>query len=485
MLAEVPEASRPSELGQGIDDDDPIVRLAAVRALDVSGPGGRDRLLSRLNDPDAAVAAAAAARGLAFSDGNEPTNRMSALLEDVDPAVRRTAVEELALAPAEAVKELASGLVRDPDPDVRAAALDVLGSADPSAALGFAREALHDRHPAVQRAAGRILGSAPGQQTEVVLEALADPTTTDAAIEAVQRLNLNGDSDRVRAFIRSMSARATQDRVLAAAIPPDREDTGLLRDAVLDRGRSSARSALWAATLLGNRRAEMETAIENLDGASPAVAGALETLEAAGEPSLIRPLLTLWESDGHSSLGRDWLTEALHDEDEFIRRCAELVRAREEGGAMRDSLTALSSIERVLFLRKVTMFTDLSPKDVERVAQLAEERGYADGEIIAAEGEMGDELHIVIEGTIRVVEDRGGQDGEVARRRDGDVVGEMSLITREPRVASLVADGPVRTLRLGNREFESMLRERPGIAMAVMRVLAQRLTETRPQPVSS
>jgi CRP-like cAMP-binding protein len=42
-------------------------------------------------------------------------------------------------------------------------------------------------------------------------------------------------------------------------------------------------------------------------------------------------------------------------------------------------------------------------------------------------------------------------------------------------VASLLADGDVRTLRIGHREFEGMVRERPDIALAVMRVLAQRL----------
>jgi CRP-like cAMP-binding protein len=51
----------------------------------------------------------------------------------------------------------------------------------------------------------------------------------------------------------------------------------------------------------------------------------------------------------------------------------------------------------------------------------------------------------------------------------------MSIITRPPRVASLVAEGDVRTLRIGHREFESMIRERPDVALAVMRVLAERL----------
>jgi CRP-like cAMP-binding protein len=43
-------------------------------------------------------------------------------------------------------------------------------------------------------------------------------------------------------------------------------------------------------------------------------------------------------------------------------------------------------------------------------------------------------------------------------------------------MASLVAEGDVRTLRIGYREFESMIRERPDVALAVMRVLAERLS---------
>jgi len=145
---------------------------------------------------------------------------------------------------------------------------------------------------------------------------------------------------------------------------------------------------------------------------------------------------------------------------------------------MSPSPTAISVIERALILRQVPLFTELSPADLERVAQVAEERGYADGETIAREGELGDELHVVTDGVIRVVADLDGSDREIARRSAGDVVGEMSLITRDPRIASLVADGVVRTIRIGHAEFESMVRERPDLALGVMRVLALRLAES-------
>ena len=144
---------------------------------------------------------------------------------------------------------------------------------------------------------------------------------------------------------------------------------------------------------------------------------------------------------------------------------------------MAGSVATLSVMERVLFLRNVSLFADLPPADLERVAELADEQGFADGEVIASEGELGEELFIVIDGTIRVVQDHGGAERELARRTTGDVVGEMSLLRHAPRIATLLAHGAVRTIRLGHLEFESMLRERPGIAMAVMRVLANRVAE--------
>ena len=477
LLADMPAEARPAEVADGAADDDPLVRLAVVPLLDVSTNTGREKLLSMLDDPDPAVTAAAAARALAIPDGGRPESRIRELLAHRDHRVRRAAVEQLALAPPAKAAELASEALCDPDADVRAAALERLAAAAPDRAFDIAVRDLRDPDPAVRLAAGRALGGARGRGVDQVLEALQSPQTADGAVEAVRRLELDGDGDRVRAFILSAAGLARRDRELAASIPSDDETVRLLHDAVLGRGRAVARSALWAATMLAGRRGEMETAIENLDGPPDQVATALETLEAAGDPGLVRPLLALWEPAAPPAHREDWLTLAHSDDDEFIRRCADLVRARRQGDHMAGTVAALSPIERVLFLRNVSLFTGLSPQDLERVALLAEERGFADGEVIASEGELGDELYIVIDGTIRVVQDRGSTEHELARRATGEVVGEMSLITQSPRIASLVADGAVRTIRLGRREFESMLRERPGIAVAVMRVLANRLAE--------
>jgi HEAT repeat protein len=481
LVAGVPEQARPAETAEGTLDVDPIVRLGAVRALDRSAPGGRGTLLSMIHDADAAVAAAAAARSL---DDGASRNRLHQLLGDPDETVRRAAIEQLDLAPTDLVPDLIQELLADTSASVRAAALEQLARASADRALGPALAGFHDPDPVVRRAAGRTLGSAKGRPVEEVLKALDHPQTADAAVEAVRRMEIDGDVEQARDFIRSATTGAESDREFAAAVPSEDEGTRLLQEAVLDRGRRRARSGLWAATLLGSRRTEMETAIQNLDAAPGQLATALETLETAGDPAVVRPLIALWEPLVGAAKGAEWLSRALTDDDDFIVRCAEFIRANQEGGAVSGSIAAVSGVERVLFLQKVPLFGDLAPHDLDRVAQLVEERGYADGDVIAGQGEIGDELHIVVEGTIRVVEISDGSERELARRTAGDAVGEMSIITQKPRIASLVAEGPVRTIRLGHAEFESMLRERPGISLAVMRALALRLAEATGRPDS-
>ncbi len=477
LLADVPPEARPEQIATGLQDEDTIVRLAATRSVDIATAEMQDAVLALIGDHDPAVAAAAAARLLGATDDSRPERRLCHLLADPDDRARRIALDQLELAPPERAAPLAAGLLTDASGAVRAAALERLAAVDPRGVADRAAAAIRDPDPAVRIAAGRALGLADGHHMPLILEALGDPRCSDAAVEAIRCFEPNGDGELVREFVGSSAARAARDRRLAAAVPPGDDVAELLREALLERGRRVARSALWAAAALAPRRDEMQTAIENLNGVSQVSATALETIEAAGEKALVRPLLAMWEPLAAPKRDDAWLPLARHDDDLFIRRCAELARARLEGGPVPDTVEAFSLVERVLYLRKVSLFAELPVADLERVAEIAQEHGYADGEVIAAEGELGDELHIVIDGSIRVVQDRDGSEVHLARRSAGEVVGELSIITEEPRVASLVAEGAVRTVGLDRRDFESMLRERPDIALAVMRMLAGRLAQ--------
>ena len=137
----------------------------------------------------------------------------------------------------------------------------------------------------------------------------------------------------------------------------------------------------------------------------------------------------------------------------------------------------LSLMERILFFKRVPLFENLSPVDLKQAASIAEEELFSDGEEIAHEGEVGDVMFIIVSGEVRVCSVQDGKEMEIAIRKAGDYVGEMSIIGREPRMASLVAIGDVRVLCIDQKSFEGLLRERPDVSWSVIQVLSQRLKE--------
>jgi HEAT repeat protein/predicted MFS family arabinose efflux permease len=432
------------EFQSGIHDDDGRVRLATVRALE---PGQTSATL--LHDDDPAVVAAAGVRLLDGASRREASRRLAALLSDGDAETRLAAVRELASARPADASAFASDLLDDPSPRVRAAAVEALASAGPRATVRAALDAL----------------------------ASLDPVVGDAALRALDAVDLDGFEEQVRRVVEERSTQATTDGTTAASIPSTGEASDLLRETLLERARANALVALSAASVTSDDRRGVRVALDILrEGDVSQLANALEAVEVALGVRRARALLALWEPRAThvQAANSESLDTAANDPDPFIRACAELVRSEaREGDIMPRSVRSMSPVELVLLLRRIALFAGLTPPELERIAAIAEERSFSDGDVIGAEGDLGDELHVILEGTTRVARADGTT---IARRGNGDVVGEMSLITRSPRIATLIAEGDVRTVRIGHREFEGMVRERPDIALAIMRVLAERLT---------
>ncbi len=469
------------------DDASPSVRRLATRSLTGQvDERARGRLRAAMQDEDAGVVALAAA-SLA---GNDPAarERLRALATDADPSVRAATMTALAVAPADIGAPIAETAIADPTPAVRASALRALTTLDPAAARTPAIAMLHDPSAVVRHAAVTAAAIADGTVPALV-DALQQPASRDAALDALTHLDLDGRGPEVDDFAGAMLADAARDRDLADALTGEDDATALLRDAVLARGRAAGRTALRALSLTHLDGASLRAAVENLDAADRAQAAtALETLESTSAQTLVRPLTPLWDRSEPRHLGDagDAIERAARDADPFIAMCAELVvanatqarpAASTEGTPM-DVHTTMPAMERVLFLRKVPLFDELDPADLLPIAEVADEQVFADGDRLGAEGEMGDGMHVIVTGAVHV---RAGGD-TIAERGAGDVVGELSLITARPRMADLIADGDVRTIWITRRAFEGMVHDRPDVAIGVMRVLATRLAEHAPEP---
>ena len=164
------------------------------------------------------------------------------------------------------------------------------------------------------------------------------------------------------------------------------------------------------------------------------------------------------------------------DEDSWIRDCA-LFAAHTLGVIKMENIATLSLMERILFFRRVPLFANLSPSDLKQVAAIAEEESFENGDVLVQEGEVGDVMFIIVSGEVRVIASKDQKEVELARRKVGEYVGEIALISKQSRIATVVAVGTVHTLFINQKSFESLLRDRPDVSLAVIQVLCERLKE--------
>jgi len=126
-------------------------------------------------------------------------------------------------------------------------------------------------------------------------------------------------------------------------------------------------------------------------------------------------------------------------------------------------------------LTHVGLFHGLSRRDLTQVAEMAKGLDFAAGQAITEEGERGGRFYVLLEGQADVL-----VGGEVVNTlKAGDSFGEISLIDRQPRSATIVARTLVRTLSLSSWNFRPLLKEYPPIAEAVLLEMCRRLRDTQ------
>lgn len=98
------------------------------------------------------------------------------------------------------------------------------------------------------------------------------------------------------------------------------------------------------------------------------------------------------------------------------------------------------------------------------------------GTVLLREGEASRAVLVLASGTVKVVATGiGGHRALLAIRVAGDVLGELSVLDGRPHSATVVAMGPVELLRITSDDFGALLRDRPGVAYALLQVLSGRL----------
>jgi NTE family protein len=145
-------------------------------------------------------------------------------------------------------------------------------------------------------------------------------------------------------------------------------------------------------------------------------------------------------------------------------------------------MSPLSS-EWIPLLKKVFFFTSFSEEELGGILNLMQVVSLPKGAVLFRQGDPGDALYIIHSGRVRLMVTEHGQEHAAAYLGRGESLGEMTLLTGEPRPNTAVVDATAELLMLYRKDFEPLLKTMPSMAVHISRILSHRLVESsRPAP---
>ena len=125
-------------------------------------------------------------------------------------------------------------------------------------------------------------------------------------------------------------------------------------------------------------------------------------------------------------------------------------------------------------IRAIPLFRHCTKRELAKIAAIADELDLEEGTELTREGKPGREFFAIIEGEADVLMG----DKPINSLRQGDFLGEISLITGQPRTATVRATSSVRVLVITERNFRRLLEKTPEIQRKVLLSLAERVAAT-------
>lgn len=130
--------------------------------------------------------------------------------------------------------------------------------------------------------------------------------------------------------------------------------------------------------------------------------------------------------------------------------------------------------ETLAFLREVRLFKGIADPELGALAETLRERPLRQGQVLFREGEVGEEMFVVLRGSIVISKPVTGRVEQVlARIGPGDFFGEMSLFDRSPRSATIQADSDATLLALDREAMRRLIEQSPRAAAAFFHALVQ------------
>jgi CRP/FNR family transcriptional regulator, cyclic AMP receptor protein len=139
----------------------------------------------------------------------------------------------------------------------------------------------------------------------------------------------------------------------------------------------------------------------------------------------------------------------------------------------RASLIPMSPSSKTLDLKSIWLFSGCTSSELKKIRGSLDEVEVPKGKVLVEEGRIGLEFFVIVTGSAAVT--RNGK--TVATLGPGSHFGELALLDRRPRSASVVSETEMDLLVLSQRQFNGLLESMPAIARKMMAAMADRLRQ--------
>jgi CRP/FNR family cyclic AMP-dependent transcriptional regulator len=136
----------------------------------------------------------------------------------------------------------------------------------------------------------------------------------------------------------------------------------------------------------------------------------------------------------------------------------------------------LSTTDKMLFLRRVSIFSSLTLEQLRVLTSHLEDQHFLAGEVIFYEGDFSQELYIVVLGAVRIVKDyQGRHERTLGVLGSGDFFGEMAIFEGLSRSGTAVTSVESELLVLPPAKFKQTIYQKPDMAFEIFRELSARV----------
>ena len=139
------------------------------------------------------------------------------------------------------------------------------------------------------------------------------------------------------------------------------------------------------------------------------------------------------------------------------------------------ALPAVRLAERMDFMKGTELFASLPDSQLATLAKITSERLVEEGAVISSEGDPAREVYVIREGEVSILQSRDGAEEELRVCGKGTCIGEVAVLGKVTRSASIVARGPTRLIVLEEEQLERLLEAQPEMSRALLTLLAKRM----------